>query len=47
MLFFHIGSFRRKQARMRLWQASPEFPDTVLLKSPAEVERWLEGLKVG
>ncbi|MCY1139979.1 adenylate kinase [Actinoplanes sp. Pm04-4] len=47
MLYFHIGSFRRKQARMRLWQASPEFPETVLLHSPAEAERWLDGLKVG
>ncbi|MCO8270652.1 adenylate kinase [Actinoplanes sp. TRM 88003] len=47
LLYFHFRSFRRKQARMRQWHDSPEFPETVLLRSPAEVERWLAGLKVG
>ena len=28
----------------RLWHAHPEFPETVLLRSPAEVERRLASL---
>ncbi|WP_250033087.1 adenylate kinase [Paractinoplanes maris] len=44
LLYFHVKSFARKRARMRRWQASPDFPETVLLRSPAEVERWLSGI---
>ncbi|MBL7254028.1 adenylate kinase [Paractinoplanes lichenicola] len=44
ILLFHITSFPRKRKRMRLWHASPDFPETVLLRSPAEVEKWLAGL---
>lgn len=47
LLWFHFGSFRRKRARMRLWHDSPDFPETVLLRSPAELERWLGGLTAG
>ncbi|TDO41081.1 adenylate kinase [Paractinoplanes brasiliensis] len=42
ILWFHVHSYARKRRRMRQWQASPEFPETVLLRTPAEVERWLE-----
>ncbi|MBU2662660.1 adenylate kinase [Actinoplanes bogorensis] len=41
MLVFHVKSFGRKRRRMRLWHASPDFPETVLLRSPREVETWL------
>lgn len=41
ILMWHFTSFKRKQTRMRLWHSSPEFPETVLLRSSAEVERWL------
>ncbi|GAB2619449.1 hypothetical protein Aab01nite_33510 [Paractinoplanes abujensis] len=44
ILLFHITSFPRKRRRMRLWQSSTDFPETVLLRSPAEVEKWLAGL---
>ncbi|GIM91714.1 adenylate kinase [Paractinoplanes toevensis] len=41
LLLFHFRSFNRKQRRMRAWEADPDFPETVLLRTPAEVERWL------
>ena len=44
ILLFHTQSFPRKSARMRRWQADPNVPETVLLTSPAEVERWLANL---
>ena len=44
ILRWHFRSFKRKQRRMRAWHAHPEFPETVLLRSPAEVERWFAGL---
>jgi adenylate kinase family enzyme len=44
LLLFHFQSFPRKRARMRRWQADPAMPETVLLRSPAEVERWLASL---
>jgi adenylate kinase family enzyme len=44
LLLFHVRSFPRKRARMRRWQADPGVPETVLLRSPAEVERWLASL---
>ena len=36
-------SFGRKQRRMRAWHCDPAMPPVVLLRSPAEVERWLSG----
>jgi adenylate kinase family enzyme len=44
ILRFHFASFRRKRDRMRRWASSPGFPETVLLRSPAEVERWFNAL---
>ncbi|MGK5678303.1 adenylate kinase [Actinoplanes sp. URMC 104] len=44
LLLFHMKSFGRKRERMRKWQASPDYPETVLLRSPAEVERWFATL---
>jgi adenylate kinase family enzyme len=44
MLVFHFQSFPRKRARMRRWQADPAMPPVVLLRSPAEVRRWLRAL---
>ena len=45
ILVWHFRSFRRKRARMRAWQADPEFPVAiVLLRSPREVERWVAAL---
>jgi adenylate kinase family enzyme len=38
---WHFQSFPRKRDRMRRWQADPPLPETVLLRSPAEVSRWL------
>ena len=38
---FHFGSFARKRARMRAWQAHPEMPRTILLRTPREVERFV------
>jgi adenylate kinase family enzyme len=45
ILLFHFQSFPRKRERMRRWQADPDLPETILLRSPAEVERWLAGLR--
>jgi len=44
ILLWHFTSFKRKQTQMRLWHSSPEFPETVLLHSPAEVEQWVAAL---
>jgi adenylate kinase family enzyme len=44
ILLWHFKSFKRKQSRMRLWHSSADFPETVLLHSRAEVERWFTAL---
>jgi len=44
ILVWHTRSFRRKRARMRHWQASADFPETILLRNPREVRRWLASL---
>lgn len=44
ILVWHFKSFKRKQTRMRLWHSSPDFPQTVLLRSPVEVEQWFAAL---
>jgi adenylate kinase family enzyme len=45
ILLFHFQSFPRKRARMRRWQADPDLPETILLRSPAQVRRWLADLR--
>ena len=42
ILVWHFRSFARKRATMRAWHADPGAPEVVLLRSPADVERWLE-----
>ncbi|MCA2216490.1 adenylate kinase [Jidongwangia harbinensis] len=42
---WHFQSFARKRATMRAWHADPAMPETVLLRTPAEVEEWLRGLR--
>ncbi|WP_250005754.1 adenylate kinase [Actinoplanes sp. M2I2] len=44
LLYLHVKSFSRKRARLRRWHADPALPETVLLRSPAEVERWFAAL---
>lgn len=44
ILVWHFKSFKRKQTRVRHWHSSHDFPETVLLRSPAEVERWFAAL---
>lgn len=44
ILVWHFKSFKRKQTRMREWHSRADFPETVLLRSPAEVERWFAAL---
>ena len=38
---WHFKSFGRKHDRMRAWHADPAMPETLLLRSPADAERWL------
>ncbi|MEU4242179.1 AAA family ATPase [Actinoplanes sp. NPDC026619] len=48
ILVWHFRSFKRKQTRMRAWHADPDFPaEVVLLRTPAEVERWFAALPSG
>ncbi|XVV11121.1 adenylate kinase [Actinoplanes sp. CA-131856] len=44
LLYFHFRSWGRKRARMRRWQADPDFPRTILLRSPGEARDWLASL---
>ena len=44
ILVWHFRSFKRKQRRMRLWHAHPDFPETVPIRSPRELERWFASL---
>jgi adenylate kinase family enzyme len=44
ILRWHFRSFARKRARMRAWVADPLTPRTILLRSPAETERWTRSL---
>jgi adenylate kinase family enzyme len=44
ILVWHFGSFKRKQTRMRAWQADPAMPEVVLLRSRKAVEAWVEQL---
>jgi adenylate kinase family enzyme len=45
IVVWHFQSFARKRQRMRAWHADPAMPPVVLLRSPAEVERWLAALR--
>ena len=45
IIAWHFQSFARKRDRMRAWAADPAPPEVVLLRSPAEVERWLATLR--
>jgi adenylate kinase family enzyme len=44
IIYWHFRSFQRKRRRMRTWHADPAMPQAVLLRSPAEVERWFAAL---
>ncbi|SNY50300.1 adenylate kinase [Paractinoplanes atraurantiacus] len=44
LLYFHFRSWGRKRARMRRWQADPDFPETILMRSPREARDWLASL---
>jgi adenylate kinase family enzyme len=44
IIWLHFGSFARKRRRMQAWHDDPNAPETVLLRSTAEVERWLSSL---
>jgi adenylate kinase family enzyme len=44
IVVWHFRSFARKRRRMRAWHADPAMPPVVLLRSPAEIERWLASL---
>jgi adenylate kinase family enzyme len=47
IVWWHFRSFARKRAQIRRWSTEPGFPAIVVLRSPAEVERWLESLGAG
>jgi adenylate kinase family enzyme len=42
ILVWHFRSFARKRATMRAWHADPAALEVVLLRTPADVERWLD-----
>ncbi len=44
ILIWHARSFTRKRRRLRQWHSSTDFPETVLLHSPAEVDAWFAAL---
>jgi adenylate kinase family enzyme len=44
LIVWHFRSFARKRRRMRAWQVDPAMPTVVLLRSPAEIDRWLASL---
>lgn len=44
ILLWHFKSFARKRARIRRWATDPAFPALVVLRSAAEVERWVASL---
>jgi adenylate kinase family enzyme len=44
IVVWHFRSFSRKRRRMRAWYADPAMPTVVLLRSPAEIDRWLRSL---
>jgi adenylate kinase family enzyme len=47
ILVWHFKSFARKRARIRAWATDPAFPTLVVLRSAAEVERWVASLGAG
>jgi len=44
ILVWHFRSFKRKQRRMRRWHVDPDFPETILIRSPRELESWVASL---
>jgi adenylate kinase family enzyme len=44
ILRWHFQSFARKRARIRRWATDPDFPPLVVLRSAAEIERWVQTL---
>lgn len=47
IIVWHFKSFKRKQQRMRQWQADPEKPCVLLLRTPKAVTSWLRSLPYG
>lgn len=47
ILVWHFTSFSRTRARIRRWAADPSFPPLVVLRSRADVEKWLASLGPG
>jgi adenylate kinase family enzyme len=47
ILLWHFKSFAGKRARIRRWAADPSFPSIVVLRSSADVERWVASLDPG
>lgn len=41
---WHFRSFARKRTRIAAWEADPDIPQVVRLRTPAEAERWLASL---
>ncbi|MGW3614810.1 adenylate kinase [Micromonospora sp. NPDC005163] len=41
IVVWHFRSFKRKQQRMRQWQADPEKPPVLLFRTPKAVASWL------
>lgn len=41
---WHFKSFARKRQRIRAWKLDPNAPETLVFKSPRQVEAWLRGL---
>lgn len=44
IVVWHFRSFKRKRRRMRAWQADPDLPPVVLLRSPRAARAWLRQL---
>ena len=45
IISWHVRSFRSKRERIRAWAEDPEGPPVVVLRSPGETRRWLEGVE--
>jgi hypothetical protein len=44
IVVWHFHSFTRKRQRMRRWQADPDMPPVLLLRTPKAVDEWLNSL---
>lgn len=45
IVVWHFQSWKRKRATMREWAADPSAPPTLLFRTPAELEVWIETLE--